>query len=149
MIRIGIISDTHRLARPEVLAAMEGVDHIIHAGDIGSPAVLDALQGIAPVTAIRGNVDVEDWARKLQETAVVELGGVTVYVIHNIRNLDLDPRAAGFSVVIYGHSHSPEQEMRDGVLYFNPGSAGPRRRPAQCRIVFTGSAGVPPASACF
>jgi uncharacterized protein len=127
MLRIGVISDTHRLARREALAALEGVGHIIHAGDIGSPAVIEELRKIAPVTAIRGNVDSGDWAQQFPETAVVELGGLIFYVIHNIQNLDLDPRAAGFSAVVYGHSHVPAQEMRDGVLFFNPGSAGPRR----------------------
>ena len=125
--KIGVISDTHRLMRPEALAALEGVEHIIHAGDIGTPAVMEELRRIAPVTAIRGNVDAADWARELPEAAVVELGGITIYVIHNILNLDFDPRAAKFSAVVYGHSHIPMQEMRGGVLYFNPGSAGPHR----------------------
>jgi len=127
MRRIGVISDTHRLARPEALAALTGVEHIIHAGDIGSSAVIRELRGIAPVTAIRGNVDTEEWALEFPETAVVEVDGLRLYVIHNLQKLDLDPRAAEFSAVVYGHSHVPAREMHDGVLYFNPGSAGPRR----------------------
>ena len=127
MYRIGVISDTHRFVRPEALAALAGVEHIVHAGDIGSPVVVEALRRVAPVTAIRGNVDSGDWARQFPGTAVVELGGVLIYVIHNIKELDLDPSAAGFSAVIYGHSHDPMQETRNGVLYFNPGSAGPHR----------------------
>jgi putative phosphoesterase len=127
MHRIGIISDTHRLLRPEAIAALQGVEHIIHAGDIGWPAVIDELRRIAPVTAVRGNVDAGDWARNYPETAAVELFGAAFYVIHDIKNLDLDPRAAGFAAVICGHSHAARQEMKNGVLYFNPGSAGPRR----------------------
>jgi len=127
MCRIGVISDTHRLVRPEALTALDGVEHIIHAGDIGAPDVIAELRRIAPVTAIRGNVDVGDWAREFPETAVVKLGGIMIYVIHNIINLDLDPRASEFSAVVYGHSHAPNQHTKDGVLYFNPGSAGPRR----------------------
>ncbi len=103
------------------------MQHIIHAGDIGAPEVLKELAAIAPVTAIRGNVDKEAWARKLPETEAVEIGGVSMYIIHDLAKLDLKPEAAGFQVVIYGHSHVPKQEMRGGVLYFNPGSAGPRR----------------------
>jgi len=125
--RIGIISDTHRMLRPEALAALEGTDRIIHAGDIGSFAVIEALRGVAPVTAVRGNVDVGDWAREFPETAVVEPEGVRICVIHDLKDLDLDPCAMGFSAVVYGHSHAPLEETRNGVLYFNPGSAGPRR----------------------
>ena len=127
MCRIGVISDTHRLVRPEILTALEGVEHIIHAGDMGSPDVIAELRRIAPVTAIRGNVDAGDWAREFSETAIVQAGGIMIYVIHDIDSLDLDPRASEFSAVVYGHSHVPMQQMRDGVLYFNPGSAGPRR----------------------
>ncbi len=127
MHRIGVISDTHKLLRPEALKALQGVEHIIHAGDIGSRAVIDGLRRLATVTAIRGNVDAGDWAREFRDTEVVEIGGILIYVIHNISDLDLDPWAAGFSAVVFGHSHSPHQEVRDGVLYFNPGSAGPRR----------------------
>lgn len=126
-LKAGVISDTHGLARSEALAALRGVDCIIHAGDIGSTTVIDELCRIAPVTAIRGNVDSAGWAHAFPATAVVVLGDTTVYVIHNIHELDLDPRTAGFAVVISGHSHHPFQEWRDGVLYFNPGSAGPRR----------------------
>jgi uncharacterized protein len=127
MRRIGVISDTHRLIRPEALDALKGVDHIIHAGDIGSPNVIEELSRIAPVTAVRGNVDTEDWAKKFQKTEIVEFDEVMIYVLHNIANLNLDPRAAGFSAVIYGHSHVSMQEIRGGILLFNPGSAGPRR----------------------
>lgn len=125
--RIGVISDTHRLIRRETLTALDGAEYIIHAGDIGSPDVITELRRIAPVTAIRGNMDAGDWAREFPETAVVELGGMMIYVIHNIVKLDLDPRASEFSAVVYGHSHAPMQHTKDGVLYFNPGSAGPRR----------------------
>jgi len=106
---------------------LRGSQHIIHAGDVGAPEILDQLAAIAPVTAVRGNVDKEAWARKLPETEVVEIGGVSIYVLHDLAQLDLKPEAAGFDVVISGHSHVPKQETRDGVLYFNPGSAGPRR----------------------
>jgi len=126
-ILIGVISDTHGLLRPEAVAALEGSQHIIHAGDVGDPEILDKLASIAPVTAIRGNVDKGAWARKLLETEVVELGGTSIYVLHDLAQLDLKPEAAGFNAVIYGHSHLPKQEVRGAVLYFNPGSAGPRR----------------------
>ncbi|MGA8216163.1 MAG: metallophosphoesterase family protein [Candidatus Sulfotelmatobacter sp.] len=106
---------------------MRGTEHIIHAGDVGSSEILEKLFTIAPVTAVRGNVDKGAWSRKLPETAVLELGGFSIYVLHDLAQLDLKPKAAGFSVVVSGHSHVPKQEMRDGVLYFNPGSAGPRR----------------------
>lgn len=125
--RLGILSDTHGLLRPETEKALQGVDQILHAGDIGSPAVLKTLSEIAPVTAIRGNVDRGHWCRHLPETAVVEIGEARLYIVHNLETLDLDPHAAGFSSVIYGHTHSANQDMRAGVLYFNPGSAGPRR----------------------
>jgi putative phosphoesterase len=125
--KIGIISDTHGLLRPEALEFLRGSERIIHAGDIGSPDIIPALEQIAPVTAIRGNVDTQTWARRFAETEVVELAGLHIYVIHNLNALDLSPKAAGFAAVIYGHSHQPKQEMKDGVLYFNPGSAGPRR----------------------
>jgi putative phosphoesterase len=124
---VGIISDTHGLLRPEALEALQGSEHIIHAGDIGAPEIIPALQKIAPVTAIRGNVDREAWTKQFPETEVVELGGVRIYIIHDLNALDLNPRAAGFAAVISGHSHQPKQELKDGVLYFNPGSAGPRR----------------------
>ena len=124
---VGVISDTHGLLRPEALAVLQGSDYIIHAGDVGKPEILEQLGEIAPVTAVRGNIDKGTWALKLPETQVVELSGITIYVLHDLGTLDLKPQAAGFEVVISGHSHVPKQEMRDGVLYFNPGSAGPRR----------------------
>ena len=126
-ILIGVISDTHGLLRPEAMAALRGAEHIVHAGDVGKPEILQQLGEIAPVTAVRGNIDKGTWALKLPETQVVELSGITIYVLHDLGTLDLKPQAAGFEVVISGHSHVPKQEMRDGVLYFNPGSAGPRR----------------------
>jgi len=124
---IGVISDTHGLLRPEAVALLRGSDQIIHAGDIGSPEIVPELEKVAPVTAIRGNVDTAPWAQRFPETEVVELGGLHLYVIHDANELDLNPKAAGFAAVISGHSHQPKQELRDGVLYFNPGSAGPRR----------------------
>jgi uncharacterized protein len=126
-ILIGIISDTHGLLRPEAVAALRGSEHIIHAGDVGKPEILEQLGQIAPVTAVRGNIDKGTWAGKVPETQVVELSGISIYVLHDLGTLDLKPQAAGFKVVISGHSHVPKQELRDGVLYFNPGSAGPRR----------------------
>jgi len=125
--KVGVISDTHGLLRPEAVELLRGSEHIIHAGDIGSPEIIPALEKIAPVTAIRGNVDTQPWARRFAETEVVEVAGLHIYVIHDVNALDLNPRAAGFAAVISGHSHQPKQEMKDGVLYFNPGSAGPRR----------------------
>ena len=106
---------------------MRGSDHIIHAGDVGAPEILESLAAIAPVTTVRGNVDKAAWARRLPETEVLELGGISIYVLHDLARLDLNPKAAGFAAVISGHSHAAKQESRDGVLYFNPGSAGPRR----------------------
>ena len=124
---IGVISDTHGLLRPEVLPALAGVGHILHAGDVGDAAILDALRSIAPVTAVRGNVDRSGPCALLPATDVVELGGLSFYMLHRLADLDLHPQAAGFAAVIYGHSHRPAVEWRDGVLYFNPGSAGPLR----------------------
>jgi uncharacterized protein len=124
---IGVISDTHRLLRPEAEAALAGSDLIVHAGDIGDVAVLDRLGAIAPVTAVRGNNDRGAWAARLGETEVLEVSGRRLYVLHDLKTLALDPRAAGVDVVIAGHSHRPSVERRDGVLYVNPGSAGPRR----------------------
>lgn len=115
------------MLRPEALQALRGSEHIIHAGDIGAPEILDTLANIAPVTAIRGNVDTAAWARKLPETEVVELAGISIYVLHDLAGLDLKPEAAGIRIVISGHSHVPKQETKQGVLYLNPGSAGPRR----------------------
>lgn len=124
---IGVISDTHGLLRPEAVELLRGSEHIIHAGDIGSPEIIAELRKIAPVTAIRGNVDTQAWARSFAETEVVELAGMDIYIIHDANALDLNPKAAGFAAVISGHSHQPKQEIKNGVLYFNPGSAGPRR----------------------
>ena len=124
---VGVISDTHGLLRPEAVAALRGVDRIVHAGDIGAPEVLAALAELAPVTAVRGNNDKGPWARAIAETQVVDAGGVLIYVIHDVAELDVDPAAGGFGVVIAGHSHVPRNQVRDGVLWFNPGSAGPRR----------------------
>src|SRR2546421_1490526 len=124
---VGVISDTHGLLRPEALAALQGSDYIIHAGDVDDPAILKKLAEIAPVTAVRGNVDRGAWAKKIPETNVLEIDGLDIYVLHDLNQLDLRPEAAGFAAVISGHSHVPKQEMKNGVLYFNPGSAGPRR----------------------
>ena len=127
MIRIGIISDTHGLLRPEAIKHLAGTDHIIHAGDIGAPEVIEGLRRIAPTTAIRGNMDVGEWATDLPDTELVELGGRAFYVLHNLSEIKLDPAASGFDVVVSGHSHRPKIETKKGVLYVNPGSAGPRR----------------------
>jgi uncharacterized protein len=124
---IGVISDTHHLLRPEALEALRGVDHILHAGDVGDSAILNALRRIAPVTAIRGNIDERGPCSHLPDTEVITLEGHTFYMLHDRHALDLDPAAAGFSAVISGHSHQPLIEWRQGVLYMNPGSAGPRR----------------------
>jgi putative phosphoesterase len=124
---IGVISDTHGLLRTEALDALRGVDRIIHAGDIGGPEVLVSLGVVAPVTAVRGNNDNGPWADQLAATELVDAGGTRLYVLHDLATLDVDPAAAGFRVVIAGHSHKPRQEEHNGVLYFNPGSAGPRR----------------------
>jgi len=126
-ILIGVISDTHGLLRPEALAALRGSDHIIHAGDVGAPEIIEELATLAPVTAVRGNVDKEAWARKLPETEILEVGGVCIYVLHDLAQLDLKPEASAFAVVVSGHSHVPKQEERNDVLYFNPGSAGRKR----------------------
>ena len=125
--RVGLISDTHGLVREEALRALAGCDHIIHAGDIVKPDILDELRRLAPVTAVRGNNDKGTWARSLPEYEVVEFGTVSVYVRHDQSQLDIDPRAAGVQVLVFGHSHRPMVESRDGVLFLNPGSAGPRR----------------------
>jgi hypothetical protein len=122
-----VISDTHGLLRPEATDALHGSELIIHAGDVGAPGILEALTRIAPVVAVRGNVDTASWATALAATEVVEVAGRHLYVLHQIDHLDLDPSAAGFAAVIYGHSHQPSIEVRRGVLYLNPGSAGPRR----------------------
>jgi hypothetical protein len=127
MPRIGLISDTHGLLRPEAVAFLRGSDFIVHGGDIGHPSVLEELSSLAPVTAIRGNNDKGPWADTVQETEVLQVGDLFIYVVHNIAELDLDPVAAGFRVVVSGHSHRPSVQERDGVLYVNPGSSGPRR----------------------
>jgi uncharacterized protein len=123
----GVISDTHGLLRPEAIEALRGSDRILHAGDVGAPEILERLAQIAPVTAIRGNVDTAPWSRALPTTEVVEADGISIYILHNLGQLDLKPEAAGFHVVVYGHSHQPKIEEKNGVMYFNPGSAGPRR----------------------
>ena len=124
---IGVISDTHGLLRPEAVEALRGVELILHAGDVGSPEVLDSLKGIAPVVAVRGNNDKGTWAEGLPLWEVAEVGVVFIYMIHDVKEIDLNPTAAGFQVVVSGHSHKPSVEERKGVLYVNPGSAGPRR----------------------
>ena len=124
---LGLISDTHGLLRPEALATLRGTQAIIHAGDVGERGILDQLKAIAPVHAVRGNLDTEPWCKALPETNVVEIAGISIYVLHNFEHLDLDPNAAGFKIVVTGHTHKPESHWRDGVLYINPGSAGPRR----------------------
>jgi putative phosphoesterase len=124
---LGLISDTHGLLRPEAQSALHGVDRILHTGDIGAPEILTQLENIAPVTAIRGNVDTQPWARTLPETDVIEAEGATIYMLHDLSRLDLKPEAAQMAAVIYGHSHHPKIEEKNGVLYINPGSAGPKR----------------------
>src|SRR5580704_851809 len=124
---LGLISDTHGLLRPEALSALEGVGQILHAGDVGAPEILTALKKIAPVTAIRGNVDTQPWALTLHETELIEIEGITIYLLHDLSRLDIKPEAAQIAAVIYGYSHQPKIEEKNGVLYINPGSAGPRR----------------------
>jgi hypothetical protein len=124
---LGVISDTHGLLRPQAVAALRGSDLIIHAGDVGDPAILDALRAIAPTFAVRGNIDKGTWAEQLPMTELVDVGGLWFYVLHEISQLDLDPPTAGFAAVVFGHSHQPLIETREGTLYLNPGSAGPRR----------------------
>ena len=124
---VGVIADTHGLLRPQAFEALRGSQLIIHAGDVGAEEILDQLARVAPLRAVRGNVDKGAWAKALPLSDVVEAAGVQLYVMHNLKELDLSPQAAGFTAVIAGHSHQPAQRTRDGVLYFNPGSAGPRR----------------------
>lgn len=124
---VGVISDTHGVIRPEAIHALRGCDLLIHAGDIGDPEVLERLRALAPLTVVRGNVDNEAWATRIPSTEVVEVDGRHFYVLHDLSQLDLDPVAAGFEVIVSGHSHRPSTERRNGVLYLNPGSAGPRR----------------------
>jgi uncharacterized protein len=125
--KIGLISDTHGLLRPEALRALAGSELILHAGDVGKPEILDELRKIAPLVAIRGNVDVDEWAQKLPETEIVEAEAATIYMLHDVNRIDLKPEAAGFHIVLSGHSHKPSDTERNGVRYINPGSAGPRR----------------------
>jgi len=125
--RIGLISDTHGLLRQEALEALRGSELIIHAGDVGKPEILEELRKIAPVVVVRGNVDTEPWTKALPETAVAEAGATLIYVLHDVNALDLNPATSGFHIVVSGHSHKPGKTERDGVLYINPGSAGPRR----------------------
>jgi uncharacterized protein len=124
---IGLISDTHGLVRPQAVEALQGVDLIVHAGDIGKPEVLDALKAISPLVAIKGNNDIGAWAKPLPDTQLVQAADIRLFVIHNVKELDCDPAAEGYEVVISGHSHKPSILTRDGVLFVNPGSAGPRR----------------------
>jgi putative phosphoesterase len=124
---VGVISDTHGLLRPEAVAALRGSDLIIHAGDVGQPEIIDALRAIAPTSVVRGNIDKAHWAQALPITELVAVGESRFFVLHEIAQLDLDPAAAGFAAVVYGHSHVPSIEIRNGVLFLNPGSAGPRR----------------------
>jgi putative phosphoesterase len=124
---IGLISDTHGLLRPEAVRALEGCELIVHAGDVGKPEIIEQLQAVAPVVAVRGNIDSGQWAARLPLTAVVPAESARIYVIHDIHELEIDPAAAGFAIVVSGHSHKASREERSGVLYLNPGSAGPRR----------------------
>jgi len=125
--RIGLISDTHGLLRPQAIEELRGSELILHAGDVGKPEILTALEELAPVVAVRGNVDTAAWAGPLPKTAVAEAGKILLYLLHDVHALDLNPAAAGFHVVVSGHSHQPGQVERDGVLFINPGNAGPRR----------------------
>ena len=127
MTRVGLISDTHGLLRPEAVAFLRGSDFLVHAGDIGDASVLRELNALAPVTAVRGNNDQGPWAKTIAESQVLQVDDVVIYVIHDLAELDVDPVAAGFQVVVSGHSHKPAMQTRNGVLYVNPGSAGPRR----------------------
>lgn len=139
---VGVISDTHGLLRPQAVAALRGSDLIIHAGDVGNPDVLKELETVAPTFAVRGNVDGGGWAAGLPMTELVDVGERLFYVLHEISQLDLDPAAAGFAAVVFGHSHQPLIETRDGVLFLNPGSAGPRRFSlpiALARVVVSGA----------
>jgi len=124
---VGLISDTHGLLRPQATQALEGADLIVHAGDVGKSEILDALRAIAPVVAVRGNIDKGGWAQALPETAAAQAGAARIYVLHDLQQLSIDPAAAGFGIVVSGHSHKPARFERDGVLYVNPGAAGPRR----------------------
>jgi putative phosphoesterase len=124
---LGLVSDTHGLLRESALRALQNTGRIIHAGDVGDPKILEALDKVAPVTAVRGNVDTAEWATKLPPTTMVEIGVVRLYVLHNVKELKLNAIPSGVSIIVSGHSHKPGQATRNGVLYINPGSAGPRR----------------------
>ena len=126
-LRVGLVSDTHGLLRPEARAFLVGCDYIVHGGDVGDAEILDELAGMAPLIAVRGNNDTQIWAARLAQTELVRIGGIFLYVIHNLEELDIDPAAAGVRVVVSGHSHQPKVEERAGILYVNPGSCGPRR----------------------
>jgi putative phosphoesterase len=126
-LRVGLISDTHGLLRPEARAFARDCDYLIHGGDIGSAAILDQLSALAPLTAVKGNNDRQAWAAHLPQTELIRVGGVFIYIIHDISELDIEPLAAGAQVIVSGHSHKPSIEFRDGILYVNPGSCGPRR----------------------
>ena len=126
-LRVGVISDTHGLLRPQALAALRGSDHIVHGGDIGNQAILGQLAAIAPVTAVRGNNDVGEWANAIRESETIELAGVRIHLVHDLKTLAIDPVAGRIDVVVSGHSHTPVVDQRGAVLYLNPGSAGPRR----------------------
>jgi uncharacterized protein len=142
-LRVGVISDTHGLFRPEARAFLAGCDYIIHGGDIGNPQILEELAVMAPLISVRGNNDIQPWAARLRETELIRVGNVFVYVIHKLAELDLDPAVAAVRVVISGHSHKPSVEERDGILYVNPGSCGPRRFKlpiSACEILVSGSA---------
>lgn len=134
IIRIGIISDTHGLLRPEAVTALSGVGLIIHAGDIDSPPVLEKLEAVAPVKAVRGNMDRGQWAGKIPPADVLEIGGISIYALHDLQLLDIDPHAAKIGVVVNGHTHRPLIVEKKGVLYFNPGSAGYRRNDAPISV---------------
>lgn len=124
---VGVISDTHGLMRPEAISLLQGSDLIVHAGDVGEPGVLEALRSLAPVVAVRGNIDRDEWTAALRAREVIEIGAARIYVLHDLKELDCDSAVAGFGAVISGHTHKPSIEQRDGVLFLNPGSAGPRR----------------------
>ncbi|HEX6773422.1 MAG TPA: metallophosphoesterase family protein [Acidobacteriaceae bacterium] len=125
--RIGVISDTHGLLRRAAVQSLQGAEHILHAGDVGNPAILEELRSVAPVTAIRGNIDEGGRCANLPATELVDLGGRSIYMLHDVKQLDMNPEAAGIAAVVFGHSHQPAIEWRRGVLFLNPGSAGPRR----------------------
>ena len=126
-LRVGLVSDTHGLLRPEVRAFLVGCDYIVHGGDVGAAGILEQLAAMAPLIAVRGNNDMQPWAARLRETELIRVGNVFVYVIHDLARLDIEPGAAGVRVIVSGHSHKPLVRERDGVLYVNPGSCGPRR----------------------